>query len=212
LATELTKQDWPDHFVSIRMRSRLGLILCILIGSFCVYCGQSAMTTLSRGDGGVSGGGSGGANSNGGGGGGVLDGTMGDAVGSAMADPGTCCTAPGRDSPTVLFDDVLAPAPIPSSTACTLTSPVLDVSAYRLIVIHSATCGFAVQFRNGKAGFVVGASGCTASSVPQLLTVDPVLGHDMRINYDGLSSADPDGVTSCSTPKVALTVVGYKNP
>src|SRR5262245_58532083 len=109
------------------MRSRLGLGVCIFIGSFFLYCTQSAMTEMGHG-------------------------TNGGPVGNAMGDP--CCSPPAREAPTVIFDDLVAKQ---TTNFCTQISPVFDVSAYRTIVIHTQACQFVAQFRNGKAGFVRGA-------------------------------------------------------
>ena len=183
------------------MRDRKGIVLCILIGSFCVYCGQSVMTEMSHTTGSSSSSG----------------GTT--AVGNAMGDT-ACCTPPGRETLTVLFDDLVSPAPIAGMPGeCTMTTPTLQVSDLRTIVIHSPQCGFLTQVRNGKAGFVQGpVSPCDVSgggTLGHALTVDTLLGHEMRVNFSNtsnLTAADPDGVVSCSQKPIPVTIVGYKNP
>jgi hypothetical protein len=187
------------------MRSnRIGLILCIIAGSFCVYCGQSAMTMLGHNHG-VDGGT-------------PRDGSSFAADALGQSSGGTCCTAPGRETPTVIFDDVVKPAPIAASANCTWMSPVFDVSGYRTIVVHTPY-RFLAQFRNGKAGFVAGAIGeglpygANGNSVPRAVQLDPILGHDMRINFGTVTATDPDGGDLlCSATPVALTIVGYRNP
>jgi len=185
------------------MKRRFGMILCILIGSFCVYCTQSAMTGRSGStgtSGGSSGSGSGGSSG---------------PIGNAMGD--TCCSAPARETPTVIFDDTITPSPQPNPQICTTISPIFDVSAYRTVVIHTPQCGFSVQVRNGKAGFVFATeTACSGdygpSDLANALTVDTLLGHDLRVNFDsGIDAHNPDGVPGACDP-VPLTVVGFKNP
>jgi hypothetical protein len=180
------------------MRDRLGIVLCILIGSFCVYCGQSVMTEMSHPGSSPTGGGT-------------------TAVGSAMGD-GTCCSPPAREQPTVIFDDLVSPEPIAGHAGlCTWTTPVWDISGYRRVVIHTPYCKFAAQVRNGKAGFVQGVvSQCEANDpLNRATTVDATLGHDLRVNFMWDSgSVVPDGDFACGgqeTP-IPVTVVGYKNP
>jgi hypothetical protein len=171
------------------MRQRLGVVICILIGSFCVYCGQSMVTTLSH-DGGTAG-----------------------PVGSAMGD--ACCTPPGRDAPTVIFDNLVSPAPIAGSSSCTWASPVFQIGEFRTVVIHTPRCGFTAQVRNGKAGFVTAQeSVCpiSGSTLARVMTVDPLLGHELRVNFLTTSAEDPDGIDDCGFEPTPLTIVGYKNP
>jgi hypothetical protein len=181
------------------------MILCILVGSFCVYCTQSAMTGRSAPTGGSSGSGSG------------SGGTSGP-VGNAMGD--TCCSAPARETPTVIFDDPVTPSPVPNAgpNTCTLVSPVFDVSAFRTVVIHTPKCGFAVQVRNGKAGFVFAAlTSCdnnnATGALAHALTVDTLLGHDLRVNFNpnDIDASNPEGLSGICDA-VPLTVVGFKNP
>ncbi|HEX6836111.1 MAG TPA: hypothetical protein VF334_06035 [Polyangia bacterium] len=73
------------------MRGRLGFIVLVIFGSFCVYCAQN-----------VVGSGSGG-NRNGGGGG---------MVGNANGD--TCCTPPDPPSGSVLFDNTFTDCASPT--------------------------------------------------------------------------------------------------
>jgi hypothetical protein len=177
------------------MRDRLGIVLCILIGSFCVYCGQSVMTGMTHGNRDL------GSSSNGG------------PVGNAMGD--TCCSPPARELPTVLFDGVVTPSPRPGSN-CDAISPVFDVSAYRTVVVHTPRCKFYAQFRNGKAGFVHGVdgvcSGSDDSALGRAMTIDTRLGRELRINiasYIAPTVENPDGQAPCGNP-IPLTVVAFK--
>src|SRR5689334_1871500 len=93
------------------MRGRLGFILLVIFGSFCVYCAQNV---------------AGGGNGNGGGG----NGSGGGMVGNAGAD--TCCTPPDPPAGTILFDQKFTTTQVSSSCV----SPAIDVAGNRTIVVH----------------------------------------------------------------------------
>jgi hypothetical protein len=196
------------------MRSRLQTALLIMLGSLLLYCGQDAVTRLGNGGGGRDGGGP---------------------VGSASADSGSslCCTPPDPPPPTLIFDGELQPTPMPMADVdrlctgssgstreqcCVAVTPSWDVSAYRSVVVHIDHCesDLRVQYQYGGAGFVDGPSvSCSASTV--LLTVDPHLGKQIRLNFDGRTAAGyPDGYASsfgsgvCTDPPQKITVVGLK--
>ncbi len=172
--------------------TRAGTVCCVILGSFLLYCGQSAMNAVGSPDGG-------------------------GFVGEAMGEAGTCCTAPAREAPTVLFDDLVSGSPVAGSSAnCTFLTPVLDVSAYRTIVIHTPSCAFTAQFRNGKAGFVDGPEQtCAGAGNPlgRAMTVDASLGRELRVTLGfARTGANPDGLGSCSTRPTPVTIVGYRGP
>jgi hypothetical protein len=186
--------------------SRLGIVVCIIAGSFFVYCGQSAMTMMGHGHGD---------------GGAPHDGSsfVGDAMGQMGGGGGTCCSAPARETPTVLFDDLVKPTPTGTGTQCAQMSPAWDVSGYRTIILHAPSCNYVAQFRNGKAGFVIGATGAclptytNGPQIPRVLQLDTLSGHELRINFSSsIAADDPDGTVPCDSPPIALTVVGYRNP
>lgn len=175
--------------------NRIGVALCIIAGSFFLYCGQSALNPAHDG------------------------GPVGDANGQSSGGGGTCCTPPPRETPTVIFDDVVKDTPIPnSSTLCTRISPVFDVSGYRSVVVHAPTCSYWVQVRNGKAGFVLGPDAAcdtgsnNSLSIPRATVIDTSIGHELRINFAAPSAANPDGDEGCGGTPIALTVVGFRNP
>ena len=115
------------------MRNRLGFIVLVIFGSFCVYCAQNVT-------GGNNGNGAGGNSGNGGGG----------MVGSAGAD--TCCTPPDPAAGVVLFDQKFVP------TDC--YSPAIDVGGYRTIVVHGYVESIQWTF-GGAASWVAPASAYT---------------------------------------------------
>jgi hypothetical protein len=173
---------------------RVSFVFAVILGSFLIYCGQSMMN--SAGPGGA-------------------DGFVKDASG----DPAAACCAPPTRTPTVLFDGTVSGVPSTSAGFCTFISPVMDVSALRSVVIHSPTCQFAVQVRNGKAGWVRAAEGTCNAPGPNLyqdlgrvMTLDPLLGHDLRvvIGQDSFTAQNPDGgPINCTNGPYPLTVVGF---
>ncbi len=186
------------------MKNRWALIASILLGSYFVHCTQSMVTSMSGGrhDGG----------------GGTKDsaGAIGDA--HAETGGGTCCTAPDREAPTVLFDDLVEPVPVAGSTnTCTWNSPVIDISGYRSVVVHSPKCDYRIQVRNGKAGFVNALLATCDGNQPEALgrvsTIDSTMGRELRVNFGESNYASaPDGSASCSATPVAITIVGHKHP
>lgn len=185
------------------MKNRWALIASILLGSYFVHCTQSMVTSMSGGrhDGG----------------GGTKDsaGAIGDA--HAETGGGTCCTAPDREAPTVLFDDLVEPTPVAGTTNCTLNSPVIDISGYRSIVVHSPKCDYRIQVRNGKAGFVNALLATCDGNRPEALgrvsTIDSIMGRELRVNFgESTHAGAPDGSASCSSTPVAITIVGLKHP
>jgi hypothetical protein len=99
------------------MRNRLGVILCIFIGSFCLYCGQSAMTMLGNGHGHRDGGSAG-----------STDGPIGDAM-AQSGGGGTCCTPPAQTFTKLAEGDL---------TASNGSSSVISVGNYREIVLYTS--------------------------------------------------------------------------
>jgi hypothetical protein len=163
------------------MRGRLGFIVLVIFGSFCVYCAQNVV------------GGSGGSNGNGGndgsGGGGM--------VGNAGAD--TCCTPPDPPPGDVLFDQKFTPTLV--SNQC--VSPGIDVAGHRTIVVHGNLDG--VQWSFGGAVGWVWQSSVTPSA---LVVLDGRLGKQLRIGFAATCASN--GVCECPTDPTPLTVVGYK--
>lgn len=184
------------------MRSKTATIAAIVIGSFFVHCTQSMVGTMD----------------------GVFDGgthpkdLKSGAVKDAKADTGSC-VACDRETPTVLFDDVVKPEKTGTTSACTMATPVLDISAYRAVVIHSAKCQTYVQVRNGKAGFVLAAQdNCTSTTgappPPHPVTVNGTAGRELRVNFGSPYDLHPDPFYqgTCQDDGIAVTIVGYKNP
>lgn len=177
------------------MKSRTATLTAIVIGSFFVHCSQSMMGSMGE----------------------MLDGgarpkdLTGGAVKDAHADSGSCVTC-DREMPTVLFDDVVKPEKV--GAGCAMTTPVIDISAYRTVVVHSARCQTYVQVRNGKAGFVLAtADTCNANTIPpHPLIVNSMAGRELRVNFGSPTNEYPDPGYACDTTEVAVTIVGYKNP
>ena len=172
------------------------MVICILVGSVFVHCTQTMVTSMD----------------------GIFDGghhdTKAGAIKDAKADTGSC-VACDREQPTVIFDDLVEPTKLGVSTNCYQATPVFDVSAYRTVVVHAAKCGALIQVRNGKAGFVsTTRDSCNDTDPPTAMFANPLLGRELRVNVGAhnVSATNPDGLVGCSSPPIAVTIVGYKNP
>jgi hypothetical protein len=119
------------------------------------------------------------------------DGQVVRADGAAAA--GECCEPPAVPQPVVIHDGGLVDC----------KSPVLDVSAFRRVIIHSSCGGLDgayIRYRHGEVGFAREsnlASMCGASS-QQVLSIDPQLGREIQY----LQGSCAEGTK--------LTVVGYR--
>ncbi len=173
------------------MTTRLRAIPIMILGSFFIYCGSSSM------DGDVDGG----------------------FVRDGHAEG--CCAPAARERGTVLFDGMVdkgAPLPGSSNYWCPFETPVIDVSAYRRIIVHARSCEYAVEVKHGAAGFVTATTvtACDADQWPRVLVHDATLGNELRISF-GDSSTSSNGervrVAACSSVRpVGVTVVGYLDP
>ena len=166
------------------MRGRLGFILLVIFGSFCVYCAQDVV------GGGNGGGGNGGNGGNGGSGNG--DGM----VGNAGAD--TCCTPPDPAPYTVLFDQTFTPAV--NNGLC--VSPPIDVAGNRTLVVHGVDRDAVLFWSFGAtAGWVTEGQVAPGNPTPTVVVLDGRRGKQLRFAFGAASGTCPDR---------ALTVVGYK--
>jgi hypothetical protein len=157
------------------MKSRVSMILLIVLGSFCVYCVQNGARPIDdRSDGAA--------------------GPVGRAA--AQTIPGT--SSDGDPGPTLLFDEVVAP----SSVGGRCASREIDITGYRMVVVHRATTDSITELKLGEAaGFV---PFLPPAAIPNIQVIDPQLGRILRFSW----GATLAGV--CGTR--AVTVVGYRDP
>jgi hypothetical protein len=167
---------------------KMGTIVLLIFGSFCIYCVQNTVGTMKPGPKMGSGNG---------------DGMVPDAQAQS---PGSCCMPP---SPTVIFDQETVPT-VPSDEPLGCVSPTWDLSGYGDVVVHFApgqTCGgtgITLQQRFGIVGFLNTSVNLCTMTQPVLLHVNPHDGSQLRVSYHGIANTD------CVNTKWKITVVGWK--
>lgn len=162
------------------MKSRVSMILLIVLGSFCVYCVQDGARPA--------------------------DGPGNGAAGpvsraAAQATPGTA--SDGDPGPTLLFDEVISPTPV----AGRCLSREIDLAGYRTVVVHRPTTDSTTELKLGDAaGFV---PFLPPGAIPNIQVIDPQLGRILRFSW-GPTLAGACGtrvftVAGYRDPRVAVT-------
>lgn len=136
------------------MKSRVSMILLIVLGSFCVYCVQNGARPID----------------------GLRDRAAGPVARAvAQSNPGTSSDeSPG---PTLLFDEVVAPTA--ASGRC--LSREIDITGFRTVVVHRPTTDSTTELKLGDAaGFV---PFLPPAAIPNIQVIDPQLGRILRFSW-----------------------------
>jgi len=136
------------------MKSRVSMILLIVLGSFCVYCVQNGARPID----------------------GLGDGGAGPVTrAAAQSTPDTASDADPR--PAMLFDEVVAP----TSIGGRCLSREIEISAYRTVIVHRPTTDSTTELKLGEAaGFV---SFLPPAAMPNIQVIDPQLGRILRFSW-----------------------------